>query len=96
VHEVVFGCEKNEIPPLACREANVVIGEQAGKQRSSREQLPLEIEDWAVVDPWACLAEEPDSKYRPRLPQSAQFRHDQPMRPARIRPSPASEARADP
>jgi hypothetical protein len=93
-HGVVFPREEDEIPPLAGHEANVVIGEQTRKEGSSGKQVLLEVEDWAVVDVLARLAEEPDSERGPRLHESAQLRHDEPMRLARARPGSAGEARA--
>lgn len=93
----LFLCrEEDEVPPLAGREPNVVVGEQPGKQPSSGHQLPLEIEDWRVVDALARLAEEPDPERRLRLHQSAQLRHDQPMGLSSARPRPAGETRATP
>ena len=99
---VVFAREQDEIPPLAACEPNVVIGEQATKARSSRKQVPLEVEDRGVVH-LARLAKEPDSEYRPGLDEGAQVGHDQPMRvvggcpdsATGARPHPASKGRAE-
>jgi len=90
---IVFSGEEDEIPPLAGLEANVVIGEEARKERSSGKDLPLEVKDWAVIDVFARLPEEPDTKCWARLHQGAQVRNDQPMRVAAGRPGSTGQAR---
>jgi hypothetical protein len=58
---------------------------------SSREQTPLEVEDWGVVDV-TCLAKEADSEYGLGLREGGQLGHHQPVRVVSDRPYSTGEA----